>query len=90
MDAVEVRFSSCMLYSPARVLCCQRNTQSESPIFQVLACVLFVSVAHLAIGFGVRHSLGELSGISFSAWVALEMFLLVQLLAAVIQHLKSS
>jgi hypothetical protein len=56
---------------------------------QVLACVLFASFVHLAIGFGFRRVLGQLSGISFSVWVVLELFLLVQFLVRVIPHLKS-
>lgn len=52
----------------------------KATVIQALACVLFASVVHLAIGFGFRQVLEQLSGISFSAWVVLELFLLVQLL----------
>ena len=61
----------------------------KATVVQMLACVLFASVVHLAIGFGFRQALGQLSGISFSAWVVFELFLLVQLLVHVIRHLKS-
>ena len=61
----------------------------KASIVQVLACVLFASVVHLAIGFGFRQALGQLSGVSFSAWVVLELFLLMQVLVRVIPHLKS-
>jgi hypothetical protein len=61
----------------------------KATVVQVLACVLFASIVHLAIGFGVRQESEQLSGLSFSAWFVLELFLLVQLLVAVIRHLKS-
>jgi CHASE2 domain-containing sensor protein len=62
----------------------------KATVFQVIACVLFASVVHLAVGFAFRNAVGQLSGLSFSAWVVLEMFLLVQLLVQVIPHLKSA
>ena len=61
----------------------------KATLIQVLACALFASDVHLAIGFGFRQVLGQLSGISFSAWVVLELFLLVQLLTQLVQRLKS-
>jgi hypothetical protein len=61
----------------------------KATVVQVLACVLFATVVHLTIGFGFRQALGRLSGISFSAWIVLEMFLLVQLLVQVIPYFKS-
>lgn len=56
---------------------------------EVFACVLFSSVVHLAIGFGFRQAVGQLSGMGFSAWVALETFLLVLALVQVLQYLKT-
>jgi hypothetical protein len=67
-----------------------RETHKVKATFvQLLACVLFATVVHLAIGFGFRQAFGQLSGMSFSAWAVLEMYLLVMLSFQVIQHLKS-
>jgi len=60
----------------------------KATFVQVIACVLFASIVHLAIWFGLRQTLGQLSGIAFSAWAILEIFLLVQLLVWVVQHLR--
>jgi hypothetical protein len=61
----------------------------KATIVQVLACALCASLMHLAIGFGFRQAIGQLSGLTFSAWAVLELFLLVQLLVRVIPRLKT-
>jgi len=60
----------------------------KATYLQVIACVLFASVVQLALGLGFREAIGQLPGISFSAWAVLEVFLLLQLLVRVIQRLK--
>lgn len=58
-------------------------------LVQSLACVLLAGIVHLAIGFSFSHFLEQLSGLSFAAWVVLEVFLLVQLLVLVVRYLNS-
>ena len=62
----------------------------KATVVQVVACVLLASVVHLAIGFGFQQTLDQLSGISYSVWAILEIFILVQLLVWVVQHLRSA
>jgi hypothetical protein len=58
----------------------------KATIIQMLACGLFASVVHLALGFGFRQAISQLPGISFSAWAVIEVFLLVQLFVQVVQR----
>lgn len=88
---VPSRFASRLVYTTA-LLCffvVRETRKANATVVQALACVLFASVVHLAIGFGFRQASGQLSGLSFSAWVVPELFLLVQLLVRAIPHLKS-
>jgi hypothetical protein len=64
--------------------------KAKATFFQAMACVLFASVVHLAIGFGFQQTVANLSGLSYSAWTVLEIFILVQLLVWVVQHLRSA
>jgi len=57
--------------------------------FQILGCVVFASLVHLMIWVGFRQALGELSGMAFTFWFVAELFILVELLAKVIPHLRS-
>ena len=61
----------------------------KATVFQVLACLIFASVVHLAIGFVFRHAVGQLPGISFSALVVLEYFIVVQLVLQGLQYFRS-
>jgi hypothetical protein len=58
-------------------------------LVQVLACVVLASIVHLAIAFGYRQAVGQLSGLSFSALAAVEMFLVLQLTVQVARYLRS-
>ena len=57
---------------------------------QVLECVLFGSTVHLLIIFGFHQAVGQLSGISFSSLVVLEIFLVLLLTLLVARYLRSS
>ena len=67
----------------------RETRQVKATVIQVFACVLFASIVHLTIGFGFRQFITGLSGISFSAWGVLEIFILVQLSEQVARYLKS-
>jgi len=67
----------------------RETRQVKATVIQVFACVLFASIVHLTIGFGFRQFITGLSGISFSAWGVLEIFVLVQLSEQVARYLKS-
>ncbi len=62
----------------------------KATIGQVIGCVLIGSVMHLAMALGFREAINRLPGLSFSALVVLEIFLLVQLAEHVVMFLKSS
>jgi uncharacterized membrane protein len=64
--------------------------KAKANFTQVLACVLFAIIAHLAIGFGFQQTIASLSGISYSALTVLELFLIVQLSVWVVQRLRSA
>ncbi len=66
----------------------RETRKMKATYVQVIACVLFASVVQLTLGFRFREAIGQLPGVSFSAWAVLEVFLLVQLLEQVIQRLK--
>jgi hypothetical protein len=84
------RFALRLLYTTALLVyfVVKESLKAKAKVGQVLACVLFASGVHLAIGFGFRQALGNLSGMSFSFWVVVELFLLVQLLKHVIQYFE--
>ncbi len=67
----------------------RETRKAKATLAQVFAGVLFASVVHLAIVFRFRQVVGELSGISFSAVAVFEMFLVFQLLMAVVRYLRS-
>jgi hypothetical protein len=85
------RYAFRLVYSTALLgyFIVRETRKVKITVVQVIACVVFASVVHLAIGFGFRQPLEQLSGIGFSACVVLELFLLVQLLVQVITYLKS-
>lgn len=56
---------------------------------QVLAYVLLAGVVHLALVFTFSHAVGELSGISFSAFAILEMFFIFRVLMTLVRYLRS-
>jgi uncharacterized membrane protein len=64
------RYAFRLIYSTALLgyFVVRETRKEKATVVQVVACVLFASVVHLAIGFGCRQVLGQLSGISFSAW----------------------
>jgi len=61
----------------------------KATLVQVLACVTFAGVVHLAIIFALRQATEQLSGISFSALAVGEMFLVFGLSMAVVRYLRS-
>ena len=56
---------------------------------QVIACVLFGAIVHLAIIFAFRQAVEHLSGITFSALAVCEMFLVFELLMNVVRYLRA-
>ena len=67
----------------------RETRKAKATLAQVLACILFGSIVHLAIVLTFRHAVGELSGLSFSALAVFEMFLVFQLLMVVVRYLRS-
>ena len=61
----------------------------KATLAQVLAYILLASFVHLAIVVTFRQAAGELSGIAFAALAVFEMFLVFQLLMAVVRYLRS-
>jgi hypothetical protein len=88
VDAVAVRFRLVYTMALLGYFVVREAHKVKAAAVQVVACVLFASLVHLAIGYGFRQVLGQLSGISFSVWVVLEIFLLVQLSVGIIRYLK--
>ena len=60
----------------------------KAVLTEVLACVVFASIVHLAIIFTFRRAVGELLGIPFVALPVFEMFLVFQLAMALVRYLK--
>lgn len=67
----------------------RETRKAKATLAQVLGCILFASIVHLGIVFTFRRPVGELSGISFSALAVFEMFLVFQLMMAVVRYLRS-
>jgi hypothetical protein len=85
MFASRASYTTVLLaYFVARETC-----KAKATLAQVLACILFASIVHLGIVFTFRHTVSELSGISFSALAVFEMFLVFQLMMAVGRYLRS-
>ena|ERR1700680_2209910 len=59
----------------------------KATVAQVLACGLFADIVNLVLAFRFRQAIGQLRGLSFWPLAVLEIFLLVQLLVWVVQHL---
>jgi hypothetical protein len=85
------RFSFCLAYTAVLLgyFVVRETRRVKAAAVQVVGCVLFAILVHLAIGYGFRQVLEQFSGLSFSACVVLEMFFLVQLSGGIIRHLKS-
>jgi len=56
---------------------------------QVVACVLFGGIVHLAVLIGLRPTIAQLSGILFAAFATFEGFLIVELQLQVLRYLTS-
>ncbi len=61
----------------------------KATLVQVLACTMFAGIIHLAIIFALRQVAEQLSGISFSALVVCEMFLVFGLTMMLVRWLRS-
>jgi len=64
-----------------------RKARGKLP--QVLGCVLFASILHLAIIFAVRGAVDNLPGLSFATLALFEIFLVLQLSMLALQYVKS-
>ena len=62
----------------------------KATLTQVLGCVFFASVVHLAIIFTFHQVVVQLPGIPFSALVVFEIFILVQLLLQAVRYLRKT
>jgi hypothetical protein len=85
------RFASRATYTTALLayFVARETRKAKATLAQVLACTLFASIVHLGIVFTFHRAVGELSGISFSALAVFEMFLVFQLMMAVVRYLRS-
>jgi hypothetical protein len=83
------RFAFRLVYTTALLdyFVVRETRKVKAPVLRILACVVFASVVNLVIAFGFRQAIDRLPGLSFTAWAVVEMFLLVQLLVQVVQHL---
>ncbi len=55
---------------------------------QVVICVLAAVPLHLAVSFGFRQIVGQLPGILYAGFAAIEIFLIVELLTWVVRHFR--
>jgi hypothetical protein len=62
----------------------------KATVLEILTCVVFASIIHLAITFAFHNAVGQLSGLSFVVLVAVEMFFVLQSLLQALRYLKSS
>ena len=66
----------------------RETRRAKATVIQAFGCTLFSVFLHLLIAFAFRQTVSQISGISFSALVGLEIFLVVQLLLQVVRYLK--
>jgi uncharacterized membrane protein len=64
----------------------KRTRKIKATTSQVLACVLLASAVHLVIVFLFRQTIGQLSGMAFSALALLEIFLVVLLTVQMVRY----
>lgn len=86
------RFAFRLVYSTALMVyfVSRKTRRVKATVVQMLICVLFASLVHLAIAFGFRQVVGDLPGLSFAALAVPEMFVIVLLMVRAAQYLKSA
>jgi hypothetical protein len=60
----------------------------KATLAEVVLCVLVAGLLHLAISFGFRQTVGQLSGILYAGFASLEIFLLVELITRVVLYFR--
>jgi hypothetical protein len=61
----------------------------KATLVQLLGCILFAGISHLAIFFALRQGVDQLSGMVFSALAVFEMFLVFELAMVVARYFRS-
>ncbi len=67
----------------------RETRKRKATLVQVVACVVFASIVHLAVVFGFRQTVGRLPGLVFSALAVWELFLVWLLTLQVARYLRS-
>jgi hypothetical protein len=85
------RFASRAVYTSALLayFVARETRKLQATLVQVLGCLLFSGIAHLAIIFALRQTVDQLSGLVFSALAVFEMFLVFELTMVVVRYLMS-
>lgn len=85
------RFTSRAVYTTTLLVyfVARESRKLKSTLIQVLECVLFASIVHLAIVFASREAVDQLSGLLFSVLAVFEMFVVFELAMAVTRYLRS-
>jgi hypothetical protein len=85
------RFASRAAYTTALLgyFVIRETSKVKATLLQVFASVLFSGILHLAIIFALHQIVGELPGLSFSALILVEMFVVIQLSMVVLRYLRS-
>ena len=72
-----------LAYFVAREVHKMKTTLSE-----VIICVLVAGLLSLLISFGFRQAVGQLSGILYTGFASLEIFLIIKLIIRVVSHFR--
>jgi hypothetical protein len=67
----------------------RESRKLKATLLQVLGCVLFAGIVHLAIIFAFRQFVDQLSGMLFSALAVFEILLVFELATRVFRYLRS-